>query len=260
MKSIAARCAVAVLLAVLSVLAGGAPAGGSARLATSDGWDISYPQCGVAPPGDGGTGVVGATAGRPFSTNYCLAAQFEWASRKAQPPHLYMNTSNPENHSAYWTLRAGTGPRACAGPNLDDPANLDCAYNFGWNNARDAVAGARELIGGAAFTHAWWLDVETANSWNGTPEANAQDVQGTLDFLGSLHVPATGIYSTGYQWAEITGGYHPPPGAAAAGNWVAGATTRKQARAWCSADHAFSGGTVRMVQWVNGDFDANEVC
>jgi hypothetical protein len=249
--------------AVVGVAAGLLPvgAGGSARLTNPIAHDVSYPQCRVRLPTGGSTGIVGVTAGRPFSTNACLKAEYGWASSRPQPPQLYMNTSNPGNAASYWTVRAGPGPRSCTAADLDDPANLNCAYNFGWNSARDAVARALGSIGKAAVTHAWWLDAETANSWNGTTAANAQDLQGSIDYLRSARVPATGFYSTSLQWSTITGGYQSPAGSnPPPGNWIASASSAAEARSWCSPDRAFSDGAVYLVQYLVGNFDGDYLC
>src|ERR1035437_535335 len=215
------RHALALLAACAAALAGltiqSAPAlARSAGLTKSVGaaaYDVSYPQCGVRLPSGGNLGVVGGTAGLPWSPNSCLASGYAWATSKPQPAQLYMNTANPETASSNWSVRAGSGPRTCSTANLADPSNLDCAYNYGWNSPRDALARANTAIRAGAGTHAWWLDIETANSWNGSTAANAQDLQGSVVYLLGANVPAVGFYSTAYQWGGITGGYHPPAGA-----------------------------------------------
>jgi hypothetical protein len=234
---------------------------GPAKSVGAAAYDVSYPQCGVRLPSDGNLGIVGVTAGLPWSTNSCLAPEYAWAAAKSQPAHLYMNTANPETASSSWGARAGSGPRPCTAANLADPSNIDCAYNYGWNSATDALARATATVGAAASTRAWWLDVETGNSWNGTTTANAQDLQGSVDYLRGASVPAVGFYSTGYQWGVITGGYHPATAVAPApADWLAGATSVRQATSWCSPTRSFSGGVVRLVQYPSGGFDGDVVC
>jgi len=262
------RHALAVLAAGAAALAGlaiqpapaAARSAGPAKSASAAAYDVSYPQCGARLPSGGSLGVVGVTAGLPWSTNSCLASEYGWAASRPQPAQLYMNTANPETASSNWGVRAGSGPRTCTVANLADPSNVDCAYNYGWNSARDALGRATTAIGAASGTHAWWLDVETGNSWNGSTAANAQDVQGSVDYLLGTHVPAVGFYSTGYQWGVITGGYHPATGIASPANWIAGATSGSQAASWCSPTRSFSGGAVRLVQYPIGSFDGNAVC
>ncbi len=235
--------------------------GGPTRSSGAAAYDVSYPQCGGRLPSGGSLGVVGVTAGLPWSTNSCLASEYTWAASKSQPVQLYMNTANPETASSSWSVRAGSGPRTCTATNLADPSNVDCAYNYGWNSANDALARATTAIGAGAGTHAWWLDVETGNSWNGSAGANAQDLQGSVDYLLGAKVPAVGFYSTGYQWGVITGGYQSPTGVTPApADWLAGASTSSQAASWCSPTRSFSGGSVRLVQYPSGSFDGDAVC
>jgi hypothetical protein len=245
-------------LGASALLQGASGATGTSHLT---GYDVSYPQCGAKLPGGGTLAVVGVTNGLPWSTNPCLASEFAWASRKPQAAEFYMNTANPFTASSHWAARAGTGPRKCA--NLADPASQDCAYNYGWNSALDAVQRAAAATTQAiAGSHAWWLDVETGNSWNGTTAANAADLQGSVDYLRAQGVGAIGIYSTGFQWGQVTGGYQvgakgslPAPT-----NWVAGASSARDAGGWCRPSYSFSGGRVTMVQYPSGSFDGDLIC
>lgn len=254
-----------VLAAVVGIIAQAAPAAAgnarSAKTTVAAAYDVSYPQCGNRLPPGGSLGVVGVTGGLPWSSNSCLAAEYAWAAAKPQPAQLYLNTANPESASSKWSARAGSGPRSCSTANLADPSNVDCAYNYGWNSASDALSRATVAIGAAAGTHAWWLDVETGNSWNGTGAANSSDLQGSVDSLLAANVPAVGFYSTGYQWSTITGGYQAPPGSnGSPANWLAGAASATQAASWCSPAHSFSGGPVHLVQYPSGNFDGDTIC
>src|SRR5258708_8433303 len=115
-----------------------------------------------------------------------------------------MNTANPEAGSSNWSTRAGSGPRPCSAAELADASNADCAYNYGWNPARDALSHATATIGAVAATHAWWLDVDTGNSWNGSPSANSSDLPGSGHSLLAAKLPPAGLYSTRYPSALIT--------------------------------------------------------
>ena len=121
----------------------------------------------------------------------------------------------------------------------------------------------------------WWLDVETANSWNGDGIANTADLQGALDLLRSQGVARVGLYSTAYQWRAITGGYTATSAATyratwrpaftpryrleSAPLWIATAGDLAAAKAACST--SFTGAAAQMVQFVDGSgLDADYVC
>src|SRR5262249_51610327 len=135
-----------------------------------------------------------------------------------------------------------TGPQPCS------PSNeAGCAYDYGYNAASRAFGSAPAAAGSA-----WWLDVETSNSWSTDVSLNRTDIQGSIDFLHGQGV-TVGLYSTGAQWGQITGG-----AALAVPNWVAGAANAKRAPALCAS--SFSGGPVRFVQYPSGGFDADYEC
>jgi hypothetical protein len=228
--------------------------------AGSTGYDISWPQCPSNFPSRGTFGIVGVTNGLAFSANPCLSGEYAWAttSPRRYSAGLYINTGNPETASSNWPGRAGgTFPRTCNTPaELADPSNVDCAYNYGWNAAADALNVANANVGPPALTLPWWLDVETSNSWNGTAAANSSTVQGYIDSLRSQSTGTVGIYSTGNQWVPITGGYT----VASVPDWLAGASNVTQAASMCDPANSFSGGPVQLVQYPSGGFDGDYVC
>jgi protocatechuate 3,4-dioxygenase beta subunit len=230
--------------------------------AGSTGYDISWPQCPSSFPAGGAFGIVGVTNGLAFSANPCLGAEYAWASSRPYSAGLYINTGNPETASSNWAGRAGVGPRTCTTANLSDPSNVDCAYNYGWNAATNALNVATTNVGAAARTLPWWLDVEIANSWNGTLAANSSTVQGYIDYQRSQSTGTVGIYSTGYQWGQITGGYTVPSSTStpAAPDWLAGASSVSQAAGMCDPANSFSGGPVQLVQYPSSGFDGDYVC
>ena len=76
------------------------------------------------------------------------------------------------------------------------------------------------------------------------------------------NVPEAGIYSTGAQWSAITGGAviggsgsSPPPY-----DWVAGASSQKQATSMCSSTYSFSSGPVHLAQYPSGGYDGDYPC
>jgi hypothetical protein len=255
MKPVLLASAAAAAAAVAALVAPSAVAAAPARstVATSVGYDISYPQCPSSTPRNAAFGIAGVTDGLPWSANPCLSAQWSWAASRPGAPALYVNTANPGPASHHWNLG---GPQACADPT--STGDTGCAYDYGWNAAAQAlgVAGAA-VPAGAATTHTWWLDVETGNSWNGSTAANTADLQGYVDHLRGAGVPRVGVYSTGYQWGVITGG-------ASLGtsvpDWVAGASSQRSAAARCTSSSSFSGGRVALSQYPLNGFDADYAC
>lgn len=228
------------------------------RVAAKHGYDISWPQCPSHVPRGGAFGIVGVNDGIAWSQNPCLATEFRWASSRSSPPSLYMNTADPGPQSTHWALG---GPKA----STCDPANTDptsapyaaCAYDYGWSTAADALATEAKPVPKAA-KRAWWLDVETGNTWDGSSAANAQDIQGSIDYLHAAGVSTVGVYSTAYQWGVIAGGYaFPTP----TPEWVAGASNVTQAHANCTS-MPFGGAQspIRLAQYPSGGFDADLTC
>ena len=123
-----------------------------------------------------------------------------------------------------------------------------CAYDYGYGAAQYAFTHAP---GGGAG--AWWLDVETANSWSTDFSLNLSDIQGSIDYLHSQNVVKVGIYSTSNQWGQIANGAK-----LALPSWVAGALNAKRAASMCTT--SFTGGAVSLVQYPSSGFDADYVC
>jgi hypothetical protein len=241
------RTAVGLLVALLATT-GAVAAAGPAWAGKGIGYDISFPQCGKAYPTNPVFGIVGVGGGKAFTHNPCLASQYAWAAGATKAPAFYMNTGNPGTLSARWT---NPGPRACDGSSSDS----GCAYNYGWNTAADMFGYAsQQTSASAAAGRDWWLDVETANSWSTTTSLNLTTLQGSIDYLHGQGVALVGIYSTTAMWKQITGG-----AALAAPSWVAGASSKSQAKNLCSGN-GFTGAGVRLAQFPSGGFDGDISC
>jgi len=249
---------------VVLLLISTAAAAGAAPPASSTGYDVSYPQCGRRLPAPGAFAIVGVNGGLPYSANTCLKAQFEWAATssgtRGAKASLYINTANPGPAvSTHWP-NGQHDPLEC-----DGTWSTNCAYDYGWNAAGDAfnMAAAALAAQTPASSVPWWLDVETANSWNSQDlTTNTAALGGYLARLADL-APSqpVGIYSAAGAWATITG-------AASATspindpfdtipNWVAGATA-KTAPSFCT--RSFTGGPVRYVQYVSNGIDNDYPC
>lgn len=241
---------------------------GSAPAPSTIGYDISYPQCNGGFPLNPAFAIVGVNRGVVFSANRCLgagngASQLAWAGPNAG---LYANTGNPGPQlSSHWPI-GQTTPRACATQTNPDPDTADCAYDYGWNAAVDAYAtavAAYVSLGWASpgatrtpVANAWWLDVETANSWRTDASLNVAALQGAADYLESMGAASVGFYSAPKMWSRITAD---SSAFASYPSWVAGARTEQQASAACRGD-GFTGGPVALAQYLADGFDANRRC
>ena len=231
--------------------------GGGVTPKPTRGYDISYPQCGAAYPSNPAFGIVGVNGGRVFSVNPCLTSQITWGG--GSKTELYANTGNPGPAlSSFWP-KGQTTPKVCDAAN---PDTADCAYDYGWNAAKHsfdtAVAAYAQLgIAGSPSATAWWLDVETTNSWRTNTALNVAALQGGVDYLRSVGVTKLGMYSTTAQWGTITGG---TTAFAALPSWGAGAPNEKAARQHCVSTPGFTGGRLAMVQFIVSGFDADIRC
>ena len=201
-------------------------------------------------------GVVGVDGGRPFDANPCLAEQIVWA-RGFGRPQYYVNTANPGPRlSAHWPL-GQTSPRVCS---RSKPDSQGCAFDYGVNAAKDAFvrarAAARSVGAPDVRRSVWWLDVETHNTWESLeygerPKFLRNDtavLAGMRRALLRRGVRLVGAYSTQHHWDRITGG----ASLSAAPVWYAGVGSKDQARRRCRPATSFTGGPVRMTQFLAG--------
>lgn len=232
--------------------------------AVRPGYDVSYPQCGGGLPVGATFGVVGVDGGRPYDPNPCLAEQISWALASGRPSY-YVNTANPgPKLSSYWPV-GQSSPRQCT---RTVPDSTGCAYDYGWNAARDsyarAVAAAAAVGAPDVRASTWWLDVETGNTWEAleygeTSTYHANDtavLTGMRAYLRGRGIRAVGVYSTAHQWERITGGAR----LGRAPVWYAGLGGASSAARRCSPEFSFTGGQVRRTQFLRDGFDANHAC
>jgi hypothetical protein len=218
-------------------------AGAEVFPAGATGHDLSFPQCGSPLAAKPPTFViVGATGGKPFMQNPCLATQYAWAASAGGVPSLYLNLKSPVGTNSDEAL---SGPRgACR------PEERECqAYNFGFKSAQHALTYAASQ---RAIAASWWLDVETTNTWSSDTAMNAIVIGGAIDFLKGTGA-TVGIYSSQTQWLEIAGGYKPGLPV-----WVAMAPNAAMAPRHCT--RGFGGGEVHLVQYIVGGADMNYAC
>ena len=224
------------------------------------GYDVSWPQCsphgsGKAQtlPADPAFGVVGVNNGKINGFDTCFTAEIAWAGAN-RSMYIIMEPA-PGNNPVQET----SGPEAsCA-----KTSNTCLGYDWGYNYAMADIAFVKTA--GGLSPKVWWVDVEIGEQW---PTAsvdqpiNAAIIQGALDAIkGAGHIG--GVYSTWFQWGEITGSYIPPGSPPL---WVPGADTLTggdfSAQSFCqralfpgdpstlaSASIGFAGGVPWLVQY-----------
>ena len=228
------------------------------------GLDVSYPQCGSTLPTSADFAVVGVDGGRPFDANPCLVEQIAWARTFGRPSY-YANTANPGPRlSSHWPI-GQRAPRRCTRNNRNSE---DCAFDYGFNAAKDSFARARAAarsVGARDVADSvWWLDVEMHNTWQSLehgerPRFLRNDTAVLAGMTKLLHrrgVRWVGVYSTAHQWQRITGGARLDR----APIWYAGTGTVRNARIHCRPTYSFTGGRIRMAQFLRNGFDADLRC
>lgn len=274
---------------------GGGHGGGGGGLSSGTGVDVSYPQCGSTLPTGQAFGVVGVNGGLANDYNACLSSEWTYALASAgtttQPKaQAYLNTADPGNGVADWPSPSNYGnyPDAtlntpygictyASGSNGAGAMSTACAYVYGYDMVIGGISdGSNGVIagdiaafhgatGGALNAQPVWLDVETGNSWQTGSSGlsmNVADLNGMVAALRATNsAAAVGVYSTGYQWNQITG---TPTGTAAGdlwglADWVPGATTESNAVSNCGQT-AFTAGTLSVTQWTSGGLDYDHSC
>ena len=267
---------VAVVAAALALLLGQSSALAASLYATgSVGYDISYPQCGTNYP-SGAFGIIGVNAGYPFTYyNSCFGTEWTYAQATAGPS-LYINTGYDPS---YTTVDSRHSTQACVNQStaIAGTSAQNRAWAVGCSEAERSVEYAScgdnvipSTCSTIVKTAAWWLDVETGNSWCGRPGTKCKDLtlnqytlQGVVDTLQtSGENPAAapvGVYSTPAQWTTIVGS-HPVKSITA--DWRAtGVTSESAAASSCSAS-GFTGSSTPLwlVQFLPGSYDADYAC
>ena len=203
---------------------------------------------------------------------------------------LYVNTADPGNMYngkpiADWPTAGTTPYETCTtttvssrGHTYSGGANSDaCAWQYGYNkaaqdatwltSAADAINGQQSsvVVPDKPASYPWWLDVESANTWQSDTTMNVADLQGMIAGLQAAGVStmasAVGAYSTSSQWDSITGGTSSSTAISLYGipDWIPGATTKSQAQSNCSLPSFTGAGIVSITQWT-GSPDNDYAC
>ena len=115
----------------------------------------------------------------------------------------------------------------------------------------------------------WWLNLSTSNSWEAlesqygrTIASVTRDtaaVQGMIAALHAHHIATVGIYSTTYQWTQITGGgYITYQKFTTNPVWLEGYADGASAAGCRSA--SFTGGRVTLTQYTLHGLDKDYAC
>ena len=215
------------------------------------GYDFSYVQCGVSAP-SAQFGIAGVNGGYPFTYyNGCLSA--EYSAAPAGHASLYVNTGYDPSYTAI-DGRHMEDDCASASSQVSATPAQQAAWAVGCSEAERDLGYATSQ--GAVAPAAWWLDVETSNSWSTSDlSLNRYTIEGLVTRLRASTSAPIGIYSTSYQWGVITGGYQPAVDA----TWVAtGQRTVKRARSYCTGT-SFTGAPIWLVQYV-ASYDHDLAC
>jgi hypothetical protein len=251
----------AVVGTAVALIAGAGTAWAAPALSVPLGADVSYPQCGSPLPSGHAFALVGVNGGKPTTTNPCLQVQLAWGRQAVggtvhDDVQLYVNTANPGGLGVTTWPRSGiTRYGACEGSN-----SLACAYRYGWERAREDAT-----IRGVSHPeqYMWWLDVETANTWDyssGGRARNAAVLEGMTDYFTSIGTRGVGLYSTRHQWGLIVGdGLGPASSLIGLPNWRPTGSTLAGARAGCALAPLTPGGVIELAQFTT-DRDYNYSC
>lgn len=234
------RNLIALLTILISLVFSAATAGAVSQYGGgSTGYDVSYPNC-RANVGSAAFGIVGVNGGLPYTENPCLFNQALLFKNLS----YYVNTAW-NDQSASNDL---TSPKAC------EAADLNCAaYNYGYAAGLQSVNYVRD--NGLPTKTAWWLDVETMNTWSSDVIQNQNSLQGEYDALIASGATSVGIYSTTFQWTSITGGWKNMWPSWGATTW----RTAREAASYCRG-HEFTGGRSMLMQYIGQKFDENVAC
>jgi hypothetical protein len=215
------------------------------------GFDVSYPQCGKPDP-SGSFGIVGVTGGKAFTSNTCFGQQF--AGVAGGQASIYMNLNAAVGSTAGNGL---TGPYTTSG-NCSHGDKTCQAYNYGWKAAQYAYG-----LAGSHSASTWWLDIETANSWQAQASLNQSTIRGAVDFLlnrpspsgvanpqATVGISNVGVYSSPSMWQKITAGWQ-----SGLPVWFAGTSTTT-----CATASSFTGGPLWLVQQASGVAGGDIAC
>jgi hypothetical protein len=250
----------------LAALAGPADAAPAVPQPTV-GADVSFPQCPVFAgqpllglPTSVPFAIVGLDDGVAATPSGCVGTQLAWAEAATGGGRVdfYVNTADPGPASPRWPTSSAGSPDRPYGDCLAGDAGPACAYAYGAALVRAELARA-DLPAPGGTT--WWLDVESANTWNGTTAANRAVLEGMTEALHAVGA-RVGVYAVRADWTGIVGTVPTASPLHGLPTWLAGATTRVGAAENCTHAPLPGGGRIELAQYLPdlGTVDADLVC
>lgn len=267
-------------LAMTSTIVSAAPPTKPKTTSSPLGIDISYPQCDQKLPTNQAFGIVGVNGGLATTANPCLSDQLRWAAKSVggtsqEKLQLYVNTANP----------GGLGTESWPQDNFDPAGNfvitpyqgctggdtLSCAWQYGWNRAHEDVnkwfppSAVQAKIDQDPTKYIWWLDVELENTWKTGKStfdylSNIAVLEGMAEYFSSRNI-RTGLYSTAYQWGEITGNIISTDSRLVGlPNWRPGGYSLTTAKQACDVKPLTKDGKVVLAQYISRGLDYNYSC
>jgi hypothetical protein len=198
----------------------------------------------------------------------------DWPTDNCDPNQVSKSSCSPTVDPLYGSCAVGSN-----GAGLNDQA---CAWQYGWNRAIQdmlyLIATAPSDVSNHPSDYWWWLDVETGNTWESGSSGlanNVADLQGMVAALkntaetvtGSAGVQlggvtTVGIYSTSYQWGQITDSSAHASDSDLVGlpDWIPGARTLSGAQANCSLTGFTTTAKPTITQWFGKPYDGDVAC
>ncbi len=163
------------------------------------GYDMSNYTIQVPPLG---TLAIAESDGYPFLDNRNPTMFKEEAAVAGANLQLYTFLGAPFS-SGTWQIAPSPSAYLSGPSGTCSPTNYLCqAVNYGSNEAEHSLLNAQSL---GITSNIWWLDVETGGPWSTDLQINNAVIQGAIQYFHSQGI-LVGIYSTAYQWEQITGG------------------------------------------------------
>jgi hypothetical protein len=237
------------------------------------GYDVSHPQCGTTLPTGQAFGIAGVNGGLATTANPCLDDQLRWVWRSTgavpeqRGAQLYVNTANPGEVRELVTTWPSTGSTPygeCDGRN-----STACSWQYGWERVRTSVtsffqpAARSAAVDADASHYTWWLDVESANTWQSATPAGQARNRAALEGMAAYLITrggSVGLYAVPAEWRQIAGTVTWDSNLYRLPSWLPGASTQAAATENCRTAALTNGGRVLLAQYVSGGLDRNVSC